>query len=164
MRIIHPAPKLGRQIDLGVTFIDGVATVDHLHPERELALRMHGYTIEADPDVEAPFQEALGEPIIDLSALTIPELRDIAETEGIDIPEKALKAEIIDILSRTSQPIPGSTQNEDGSWTIEGELVAEGEELAGPFGTFTRADGTVVGDGTSLVTLEASDEASDSED
>lgn len=100
MRIIHPRPQAGRQSDLGVDFIDGIATVEALHPERERALRQHGYTIEADPEVEAPFQEALGEPIVDLNTLTIPELRDIADTEGIDLPAKALKGEIVDLISR----------------------------------------------------------------
>lgn len=159
MRINHPRPALGRQRDLGLEFIDGVAVVESLHPERELALLQHGYTIEADPEVEAPFQEALGEPIIDLTSLTIPALRDIAETEGIDLPAKARKPEIIEILSRTSAPIPGSIDNGDGTFSIEGVALPEGEELDGPFATFTRVDGTVIGDGTSIVTLGADDEA-----
>lgn len=141
MRITHPRPQLGRQRDLGVEFVDGVATVESLHPERELALRQHGYTIEADPEVEAPFQEALGEPIIDLTSLTIPELRDIAETEGIDLPAKARKDEIVDILASTSAPIPGATRNDDGSWTIEGQPVDEADIENGPFGTATMIDG-----------------------
>lgn len=164
MRITHPAPQPGRQHALGVDFRDGVATVDSLHPERELALRQHGYTIEADLDVEAPFHAALGEPIIDLTALTISQLRDIAETEGIDLPAKARKPEIIEILSYTSQPILGEAKNADGSWTVEGELVPEGTELVGPFATFERTDGSVIGDGTSLVTLDAAHEASDFEE
>lgn len=163
MRITHPTPQPGRQHALGVDFRDGVATVDSLHPERELALRQHGFTIEADLDVEAPFQEALGEPIIDLTALTIPQLRDIAETEGVDLPAKALKAEIIEILSRTSAPIPGATRNADGSWTIEGEQIPGVITLVGPFATFERADGTVIGDGTSLVTLDAADEVAETD-
>lgn len=163
MRIIHPRPELGRQKALGVEFIDGFATVESLHLERELALRQHGYKIEADLEVAAPFQEALGEPIIDLTMLTIAELRDIAETEGVDLPSKARKDEIVEILSHTSAPLPGATRNEDGSWTIEGTLVTEGEALVGPFGTFTRPDGTAVGDGTSIVTLDAADEASEFE-
>lgn len=154
MRITHPTPQPGRQHALGVDFRDGVATVDSLHPERELALRQHGFTIEADLGVEAPFQEALGEPIIDLTALTIPALRDIAETEGIDLPAKARKPEIIEILSRTSAPIPGSTQNEDGTWTIEGQPVPEDAALEGPFGTAVLADGTIVGDDASIATLQ----------
>lgn len=46
LRITHPRPQLGRQKDLGVEFIDGVALVESLHPERELALTQHGFTIE----------------------------------------------------------------------------------------------------------------------
>lgn len=46
MRITHPRPQDGRQEDFGVTFVDGVAAVESLHPERELALRQHGFTIE----------------------------------------------------------------------------------------------------------------------
>lgn len=157
MRITHPRPQLGHQRDLGVEFRDGVATVESLHPERELALRQHGYTIEADPEVEAPFQEGLGEPIIDLNSLTVPQLRDIAETEGIDLPAKARKDEIVEILAATSAPIPGATRNDDGSWTIEGEPVTEAEVANGPFGTATLLDGTVIGDGKSLATLPVSE-------
>lgn len=109
MRIIHPRPQLGRQSDLGVDFTDGIATVESLHPERERALLQHGYTIEADPEVEAPFQEAIGEPIIDLNTLTIPELRDIADTEGVDLPAKARQDEIVDLISRApAAPIEGT--------------------------------------------------------
>lgn len=158
MRINHPRPQLGRQSGLGVEFIDGVAVVESLHPERELALRQHGYTITADPEVEAPFQEALGEPIIDLTSLTLAELRDIADTEGIDLPAKARKSEIVEILAATSKPIPGSTQNEDGSWTIEGQPIPDGTPLEGPFGTAVLTDGTVIGDGTSLATLPSTED------
>lgn len=144
MRITHPAPQPGRQHALGVDFRDGVATVDSLHPERELALRQHGFTIGADLDVEAPFQEALGEPIIDLTALTIPQLRDIAETEGVDLPAKALKTEIIEILSRQpATPFPGSIDSGDGTFTIEGGLPVTD-------GTFI-VEGAPVGEGVVMV-------------
>ena len=164
MRINHPRPELGRQRALGVEFIDGVATVESLHLERELALLQHGYTIEADPEVEAPYHAGLGEAIVDLTSLTISRLRDIAEADGVDLPAKARKPEIIEILSRTSEPIPGAVQNEDGTWTIEGVPVTDESDLGGPFGTFQRPDGTVVGDGTSLVTLNPADETSEFED
>lgn len=49
MLIKHPRPALGRQNAFGVEFVDGVARVDSLHPERELALIQHGFTIEAEP-------------------------------------------------------------------------------------------------------------------
>ncbi|MBC6496104.1 hypothetical protein [Microbacterium sp. 4-7] len=121
MRITHPTPQPGRQHALGVDFRDGVATVDSLHPERELALRQHGFTIEADLEVEAPFQAGLGEPIIDLTSLTIPQLREIAEVEGVDLPAKALKAEIVEILSRQpAAPIADSTATPLGEHPVDG--------------------------------------------
>lgn len=164
MRIIHPRPEAGRQHDLGVDFTDGVAIVETLHPERELALRQHGYTIEADPEVEVPFQEALGEPIIDLTALTKAELRALLP-EGAEVPKRANHGELVALVAALpAEPIPGATQNEDGSWNVEGVPVAEGAEVEGPFGTFTRIDGTVVGEGTSIVTLDAADEVSGFED
>ncbi|MDZ4046184.1 MAG: hypothetical protein U1E32_10460 [Rhodoglobus sp.] len=107
IRITHPRPQLGRQKALGVEFIDGVGEVDALHPERELALKQHGFTIE-------------GADIIDLTSLTKAELLDIAGVEGIDVPKRATRADLIDILAATSEPIPGATRNADGSWTIEG--------------------------------------------
>ena len=142
MRIIHPRPAAGAQSALGVDFIDGVATVESLHPERELALLQHGYTIEKDLDVEVPYHGALGEEIIDLTKLTIPELREIADHEGVTVPSKAKHAEIVELLSRIpATPIPGSVDNGDGSFTAAG------------YATVELADGTVVGDGTSIVTL-----------
>ena len=83
IRITHPRPQLGRQSDLGVEFVDGVATVESLHPERELALKQHGYTVEEQPD---------GTPFFDL---TVAELRELAKIEGIDIPKGAKKPEIV---------------------------------------------------------------------
>ncbi len=117
MRINHPRPQLGRQRDLGVEFIDGVAIVESLHPERELALRLHGYTIEADPEVEVPFQDALGEPIVDLTKLTRAELR-ARLPEDADVPAKASHAELVDLVAALpAEPIPGSIENADGSYT-----------------------------------------------
>lgn len=49
MLIKHPRPALGRQKAFGVEFVDGVAHVDSLHPERERALTLHGFAIEAEP-------------------------------------------------------------------------------------------------------------------
>lgn len=162
MRIFHPRPELGRQSMFDVEFIDGVANVDSLHPERELAFIQHGFRIEQDVEVEAPSQEGLGEEIVDLNSLSVPQLRDIAETEGVDLPSKARKPEIVKILSELpAEPIRGATQNDDGTWTIEGTQVPDGADADGPLGTFQRLDGTVIGDGMSLVTLDTADEVTD---
>lgn len=125
MRIIHPRPLPGRQEAFQLEFVDGVATVDSLHPERELALRQHGYRLEEDPEVVAPYHGGLGEPIVDLNAMTIAQLREIAETDGIELPSKAKHAEIVDILStQPADPIPGSIDNGDGSFTAPGAPLA----------------------------------------
>ncbi|WP_100811782.1 Rho termination factor N-terminal domain-containing protein [Microbacterium sp. BR1] len=118
MRIIHPRPALGRQSALGVDFRDGVAVVESLHPERELALIRHGYTIEPDLEVEAPHQEAIGEPIIDLAVLSRAELRDIAEVEGLEVTTKMTRDQLIKAISSLpATPIPGDVDNGDGSFT-----------------------------------------------
>lgn len=120
MRIIHPRPQLGRQTGLGVNFIDGVATVESLHPERELALRQHGFKIEADPDISAPYHGGLGEPFVDLATLSRSELREIAELDGLDVTTKMTRDQLIKAISvRPAEPIPGSIDNGDGSFTIE---------------------------------------------
>ncbi|PWC05405.1 hypothetical protein [Agromyces badenianii] len=86
IRIIHPRPELGRQSFLGVEFHDGTAEVDELHPEREQALLQHGFTLE---------KQLVGVP---LEALSARELREAAELEGITVPAKARKAEIIALI------------------------------------------------------------------
>ncbi|MEJ6554033.1 hypothetical protein PQI51_03220 [Microbacterium esteraromaticum] len=97
MRINHPAPQLGRQEFLGIEFVDGVARVDDLHPERARALAQHGATI---------FEEVEG---VKLEELTKAELIDIAATENIDVPAKATKAEIITALHTAPEiPVIGS--------------------------------------------------------
>ncbi|TQL46676.1 hypothetical protein FB562_2200 [Homoserinimonas aerilata] len=89
IRITHPRPQAGRQKDLGIEFRDGVAEVTELHPVREQALVQHGYAVEViEPE------------LIDLEALTVRELRDIADTEGIDLPKGVKKAEMVDLISR----------------------------------------------------------------
>jgi hypothetical protein len=135
MRIIHPQPVAGRQSEFDVEFVDGVATVEALHPERELALRQHGFRFEEDPEVVAPYHGGLGEPIIDLTTMTIAQLREIAEMDGVELPSKAKHAEIVEILS-------AATPSTD---------VPE-------FGTVELLDRTVLGDGTSIVTLPATED------
>lgn len=53
IRIIHPRPAAGRQSAFQVDFVDGVAEVEALHPERELALKQHGFTL-IHPEDEKP--------------------------------------------------------------------------------------------------------------
>jgi len=52
-RIIHPHPKAGKQTFIGVTFYDGFAEVDDLHPEVRAALVLHNFKFE---DAERPVQ------------------------------------------------------------------------------------------------------------
>lgn len=84
MKITHPRPEAGRQEFLGIEFRDGVAIVDNVHPERLLALTQHGATVEIEG--------------MKLEDLTVRELREIADQEGIDLPSKATKARIIEAL------------------------------------------------------------------
>lgn len=82
-----PEPTTGTTTFLDVEFHDGVAHVEDLHPVRELALIQHGYRVE---------HELVGET---LESQTVPQLRKLAEGEGIDLPPKAKKAEIIEALN-----------------------------------------------------------------
>lgn len=75
MLIRHPRPLPGRQAMFDVEFVDGVAHVASLHPEREIALRQHGCVIE--------------EPTDDLEALTAAGLRDLAARRGLALPVTA---------------------------------------------------------------------------
>lgn len=93
LHITHPRPQRGRQTAFQVEFRDGVAEVESLHPERELALTQHGFIV-------AEVIEG-----VRLEDLSVPELRDIAETEGVDLPAKAKKADIIAALNAAPAPI-----------------------------------------------------------
>lgn len=118
---IHtPEPSTGRTKFLGVEFVDGVAHVEDLHPVRKLALIQHGYTVEHELVAET------------LESKTVPQLRAIAKQEGIDLPAKAKKADIIAALSEGSfVPIPGSIENGDGSFTAPGiRELADAERVS----------------------------------
>ena len=86
MRIIHPHPAQGSQKFIGVDFVDGVAVAEALHPETVAALVQHGYKIEHE--LEA----------VTLESLTLAELRDVADTEGIDYPKSAGKQKLIALI------------------------------------------------------------------
>jgi len=75
MRVIAPRPSTGRSQFLDVTFVDGVAIVEDLHPVREAALLQHGYTIEKDLIV--------GIPVTPEEAATLPPAE--VEGEGIEV-------------------------------------------------------------------------------
>ena len=122
-RIKHPNPLQGTFTDRigGVVFRDGYAEVDLTEdPNLRDAYLMHGYEVEV-ADKGTPFFD-----------LTVPELRDLAETEGIDIPKGAKKAEIVRAFLDAA--------------TTEFAVV----ELP---------DGTVIGDGKSIATLYVADES-----
>jgi hypothetical protein len=124
---IHtPEPVLGQSRFLDVDFHDGVAHVEELHPTREQALIQHGYTV---------VRELVGTKLEDL---TVPDLRRIAVEEGLDLPKKAKKPELVaalealpmrvlsaadaetDDLTDGFAPIPGSIDNGDGTFTAPG--------------------------------------------
>ncbi len=114
MKITHPAPEPGRVEFLGIEFQDGTAIVNDVHPERAAALIQHGATIAAPhiqpaqitADMIAP---AEGSHVVieatRLEDLTKAVLLDIAETEGIDVPAKATKAQIIAAINAAAVPV-----------------------------------------------------------
>ena len=140
MRITHPRPALGRQKFIGIEFRDGVARVEELDPEVRQALGQHGYPVEAEVAAVA------------LEDLTVRELRDIAEVEGIELPARASKAELIDIISRAPAPPAVGPDDEPLGEQITGE---------GEFAIVELADGTVIGDGESIATLQPDEEPED---
>lgn len=117
-----PQPSTGTTTFLDVEFHDGVAHLEDLHPVRELALIQHGYCV---------VREIVGET---LESQTVPQLRELAEQEGIALSPKAKKAEIIEALNAApvrvleagdvdpdaGRIIPGHVQNADGSFTAPG--------------------------------------------
>lgn len=88
MQVKAPRPVQGRARAFGLVFHDGYAHPDQLGDEQAAALRQHGYTIEDSPG------------FVDLTKLTKPELLDIAATEGVTVPPRATKAQLVDLLSR----------------------------------------------------------------
>lgn len=112
MRIFHPRPQIGRQHFIGVDFQGGVAEVEALHPERRLALEQHGFRIEeAAPEVVAA----------PLAELTVAELREIADFEGVEVPKGAKKADIIAALDEQREALAATP----AEIAILDELAAE---------------------------------------
>lgn len=94
--ITAPDPKPGRSRFLDVDFHDGVATVDDLHPIRHQAFQQHGYAV---------FES------VRLDQLSKPELRALVdETEGLEVPSKATKAQLIEALEAHDWPVVGTDE------------------------------------------------------
>lgn len=91
----------------GIEFVDGVATVDQLGSNTRYFLEFVGATIaDSDaptpaPDVDAPAVDDADE--TPLAERTVAELREIADFEGIDLPSRATKAEILNALRPESE-------------------------------------------------------------
>lgn len=102
IRITHPRPEKGTQKDLGVVFMNGTALVEDLHPVREQALLQHGYGVEKDFEVDADtaYEGGREVPFVDLTTLTVPQLQELAAANGLDVPARARKGELIDAISR----------------------------------------------------------------
>lgn len=131
IKITAPEPRpVGATRFLDVDFVDGVAEVAELHPIRHEALIQHGYTVGPEvgavPSPDEPGQTA----IVDLNDLTIAQLRELAG-DRVEIPSRATKDEIVALVAGLpAEPIPGSIDNGDGSFTHPGTGV-EATEVEG---------------------------------
>jgi hypothetical protein len=130
VRIFHPRPQIGRQKFIGVEFHGGVAEVSELHAERLVALEQHGFLIQFDDgSVSAPsdWPLALPEPLsapaepAPLADLSVAELREIADFEGVEVPKGAKKADIIAALDEQREALAATPAES----AILDELAAE---------------------------------------
>lgn len=113
-RIKHPRPQIGTIVDRlgGVIFRDGYAEVDLTDkPNLAAAYEQHGYVVEAalttDDDLSGLLEasEAAGD-ILDLESLTRPQLQSLARIRSVDVPKRATKADLVDLISRApAEPI-----------------------------------------------------------
>lgn len=88
-RITAPEPFTGRIAEL--VFIEGAATAEALTGAQRLYFATHGYEVtEAEPDIDP------------LGALTVAQLRERAEAQGIDLAGATLKADIIAALNEAA--------------------------------------------------------------
>lgn len=91
-----------------LAFTDGKAVLDG----PAAGWRRAGYEVSAEEDVTL------------LEDMTVAQLRDYATEHHIDVPAKARKAELVDLIAAGPlEPIPGSVDNGDGSYTWSGENV-----------------------------------------
>jgi len=133
-RIAHPNPQAGKQTFIGVTFYDGFAEVDDLHPEVRAALVLHGFKFE---DAERPVE---------------PSKR--SRKGKTAKPEKAAEqvTEHADGSFTAPDGYTGALPDADPDQT-----GPDADDLEGPFGIVEMPDGTIIGDGESLATLPAND-------
>lgn len=80
-----------RDVTAGVSFDGGVATGVAIGPNARKYFESIGATITEESDPLANLQ--VGDKL--LIDCTVPELRDLAQTEGLDVPAKATKKDIL---------------------------------------------------------------------
>lgn len=174
MRIFHPRPQIGRQQFIGVEFHGGVAEVSELHPERRVALEQHGFLIQFDDgSASAPgdWPLALPEPLspptepTPLADLSVAELREIADFEGVEVPKGAKKADIIAALEQGKHvaiTIDGEPNDVPANETLTPRAVLDIVELdpdryevrvLGELGLATEFDETTPRDGQEFITF-----------
>jgi len=98
LTITLPEHLASVQLLAGIEFTDGVARVDVLGSHARRFFDLIGAAIidapESDDDAPLTAETVIvGEK--PLAELTVPELRELAKIEGIDLPAKALKPEIL---------------------------------------------------------------------
>lgn len=143
-RIVHPRPKPGRQKFLGILFRDGFAEAD-LNPHLEQALIQHGYTVEDGSRIPSmPGWYA------DRNGATFYRAEDGSwmspEEFGADPIEIAKHLPLTPVAEPPFEPLPPADSTEKVSKPAKGR---------GRFAIIEQADGTVVGDSNSIVTLHA---------
>lgn len=94
-----PEHLASQHILAGIEFTDGIATVDGLGSNTrrflELTGAMFGHAESASPSPDELTIETMKVGDRLLTDLTVEDLRDLAETEGIDLRPKARKPEIL---------------------------------------------------------------------
>lgn len=94
--ITLPAHLASTHLLAGIEFTDGTAEVDRLGSHARRFLALTGATFgDSAPTDDALTVETMqiGDRL--LTECTVPELRALAETEGIELPAKATKPEIL---------------------------------------------------------------------
>lgn len=94
-----PEHLASQRILAGIEFTDGIATVDSIGSNTRRFLEITGANFgDAESASPSPDELTVGTMQVGdrlLTDLTVDELRGLAETEGIDLPSKARKPEIL---------------------------------------------------------------------